>query len=102
MFNILLSALLLINPLSNKNAYTFTHQIKGIIISADTKQPVTNAYVYIVKGEEEALTNARGEFTITTSEHPPFTLTVIHKNFKELKFKVNNSSQQVKISLERK
>ena len=102
MFNILLSALLLINPLSNKNAYTFTHQIKGTIISADTKQPITNAYVYIVKGEEEALTNSKGEFTITTAEQLPFSLTVIHKDFKESKYKISNSSQSVKIILNRK
>lgn len=101
MFNILLSAFLLINPL-NKYAATFTHQIKGTVISADTKQPVANAYVYIVKGEEEALTNSKGEFSITTAEQIPFALTIIHKDFKEQKFKINNSSQPVKISLDRK
>jgi hypothetical protein len=101
MFNIILSAILLINPL-NKHALTFTHQIKGTVISADTKQPVTNAYVYIIKGEEEALTNAKGEFTITTAEQIPFSLTVIHKDFRESKYKINNSYQAVKIILNRK
>ena len=101
MFNIILSAILFISPLNHKNIFISTHQIKGTIISANTKQPVSNAYVYIIKGEEEALTNSKGEFTITTTEQIPFSLTVIHKDFKELKFKIN-SSQPVKIVLDRK
>ena len=60
MFNILLSALLLINPLSNKNAYTFTHQIKGTIISADTKQPIPSASVFFSNTSKGNATNNEG------------------------------------------
>ncbi len=101
MLNMILSMLLFIGSPVNKYAHTSTQQIKGIVISADTRQPVSNAYLYIVKGEEEALTNAKGEFIITTSEKIPV-LTVIHKDFKELKVKMNTGSQSLKILLQRK
>jgi hypothetical protein len=102
MLNMILSMLLFINSPVNKHMHNSTQQIKGIVISADTKEPVTNAYLYIIKGEEEALTNAKGEFTITTSEKTPLMLTVIHKDFKELKVKMNAGSQPLKIILQRK
>jgi hypothetical protein len=102
MIHAILSMLLFISQPGNKYAHRLTQQIKGTVISADTKQPVTNAYLYIIKGEEEALTNAKGEFIITTSEKTPVVLTVIHKDFKELKVKMNTGAQTVKIILERK
>ena len=83
-------------------ANKFTLQIRGVVIAADTKQPIANAYLYIVKGEEEVLTNSKGEFSLTTSEKIPCTVTVIHKDFKQYKLNVDNHALYFKVVLQRK
>ena len=40
--------------------------VEGKVLSESTGQPVTKAHVYILDGEEEALTNNKGEFRIKT------------------------------------
>ena len=50
--------------------------IEGKVVSEATGQPVTQAHVFILDGEEEALTNSKGEFRIKTWQPAPFKLTV--------------------------
>jgi hypothetical protein len=58
------------------------NEISGVIISEDTKKPVDKAYVYIVKGEEEATSSADGTFRFTTWQDKPAQVYIYHKNFK--------------------
>jgi hypothetical protein len=50
--------------------------IEGRVINEATGQAVTQAHVFILDGEEEALTNNKGEFKIKTWQPAPFKLTV--------------------------
>jgi hypothetical protein len=50
--------------------------IEGKVIAEATGQPITQAHVFILDGEEEALTNNKGEFKIKTWQPAPFKLTV--------------------------
>jgi hypothetical protein len=50
--------------------------IEGTVISEKTHKPVSNAHVYIVHGEEEALTNSKGQFRIETIQKFPLVITV--------------------------
>lgn len=61
--------------------------IQGIVKGSDGK-PVSNAYLYTVKGEEEALSNDKGEFKFDTWQKLPVTLTVDHSEFKKEAIKV--------------
>src|SRR5689334_16736972 len=48
--------------------------IEGRVVS-DAGQPVQQAHVFIVDGEEEALTNSNGEFKIRSWQKSPFRVT---------------------------
>ena len=102
MLNLILYIFLVGNAINLAPEAKFTSQIKGIVITADTRVPVANAYLYIVKGEEEALTNAKGEFTLTTAERMPFSVTVVHKDFRQSSFKVKDASRPLIFTLQRK
>ena len=101
MLNILLYFFLLNNTAFHTAHNSYTCQVKGVVV-AENKQPVANAYLYIVKGEEEALTNAKGEFTITSNEKMPISLTIVHKDFKTATWKVNNTAQPLTITVQHK
>ena len=49
--------------------------VEGKVVAESTGQPITQAHVYILDGEEEALTNNKGEFRIKTWQSAPFKLT---------------------------
>ena len=73
--------------------------VEGVLISGKSGKPVNYAHVYIVHGEEEALTNAKGEFKISTSQPFPLTLTIDHKDFQQTKLTVANNSGKLSIKL---
>ena len=50
--------------------------LKGRIINPSNNKPVPNVLVYVIEGEEEALTNNAGEFTIKTRKEFPLKVTV--------------------------
>jgi hypothetical protein len=76
--------------------------IEGAITNSTTGKQIENAYVYIVSGEEEALTNAKGVFTISTWQQLPVTLIVEHPTFKQKKIRVIDASQYQLIKLDPK
>ena len=49
--------------------------ISGQVVT-EKGDPVRNAHVYIIDGEEEALTNANGEFSIRSWQKAPLKITV--------------------------
>jgi hypothetical protein len=75
--------------------------LKGIVVDAGTGLPVDKAYLYIVKGEEETLSNNKGEFTLTSWQQVPLQVTVIHRDFKRKEIKVL-SAQPLKLALEKR
>jgi hypothetical protein len=78
------------------------YTIEGAITNSTTGKNIENAYVYIVSGEEEALTNAKGVFTISTWQQLPVTLIVEHPTFKQKKIRVADASQYQLIKLDPK
>lgn len=74
--------------------------IRGQVIAAATGQPVTNAHVYIIDGEEEALTNSNGEFIIESWQKTPVTITVnAYRQYAKTSVVVANPSQRQVIRL---
>jgi hypothetical protein len=64
--------------------------IEGKVISAISHKPVSNAHVYVVDGEEEALTNAKGEFRIETIQKFPLIITVDQQGHEKKKLTISN------------
>ena len=76
--------------------------VKGNVVTKDAKRPVKNALVYNVKGEEETLTNEKGEFVIGTWRSVPFDLYVDIEGFILKKVIIQNTSESISILLESK
>jgi hypothetical protein len=72
--------------------------IEGVVLEATTHQPLPNAFVFTVKGEEEALTNERGLFVIKTWRSLPVTLTV-QQGGKEKKITIKSLPKKLTIRL---
>ncbi len=77
-------------------------EISGQIIHTDTGQRIENAYVYIVSGEEESLSDKNGKFSITTWQQLPVTLVIEHPQYKKKKVRTSDASQKQVIKLEPK
>lgn len=78
------------------------HNIQGTISNRNTGKTVENAYIYIISGEEEALTDRKGVFTISTWQDLPVTLIIEHPVYKKKKIKIDDASQHLFITLEPK
>jgi hypothetical protein len=74
--------------------------VEGVVVNHSNSQPVSNIYLYIVKGEEEALTDDKGRFSITTWQSLPVTLTVDHIKYKRTTLVVKEPGKKQLIRLE--
>jgi hypothetical protein len=89
-----LTGLLLLNlnqPVSVK--------LHGIVVGKDNR-PVLNAYLFVVKGEEETITGSNGQFALTTWQKFPVSLSVEHPDYKKLKLVIKEAGQKQVIKLE--
>jgi hypothetical protein len=96
MFLLLFISLLFSHPEKDK---TNPNEISGIILNEETKKPVDKAYIYVVKGEEEATTNADGTFIFTTWQDKPVKIYICHKNFKSREIALNGVYRNLRIVL---
>ena len=72
--------------------------ISGIVIDSQTHRPVKDAYVYVVRGEEEGLTNDSGRFSFTVTATDDMKLKVQHPRYKTSQISVDKLAGN-KISL---
>lgn len=88
--------------LLNSAAISTTEQVavQGIVIDKQTNQPISNSYIYIVRGEEEALTDSKGKFSINTWQSLPVTLTVDDPKYKKVTITVSKAGTKHVIPLE--
>lgn len=75
------------------------HTIQGTICNGNNGKMVENAYIYIISGEEEALTNRKGVFSLNTWQELPVTLIIEHPMFKKKKIRIEDASQHQFIRL---
>lgn len=77
--------------------------VEGKVIAESTGKPVQNAHVYILDGEEEALTNSDGEFRIQSWQKTPFKLTVKSYNtYRDASIVITDPSRRQVIRLKAK
>lgn len=76
--------------------------IHGNIVHSVTGKSIENAYIYIVSGEEESLSDKEGAFTISTWQQLPVTLVIEHPQFKSKKVSAKDASKKQLIRLEPK
>lgn len=81
-------------PVKNLN-----HSVQGVVVDKLSGTPLSNIYLYTVKGEEEAISNNKGEFKITTWQKLPLTIYVHNKDGQDISIVVTNPKQYIKIKV---
>ena len=61
--------------------------ISGTVLHQKDQKPLENIYLYVIPGEEEAVTDKKGRFLITTWQSFPVTIVVEHHQYKKKKLK---------------
>lgn len=78
------------------------HTIAGTVKNSATDKTIENVYIYITSGEEEALSNNKGIFTISTWQDLPVILVIEHPIYKQKKVRITDASQYQLIKLDPK
>ncbi len=73
--------------------------LKGQVTDARTGKPVANVHLFIVRGEEEVFSSAKGEFSLKTWSALPAVIIVQHQLYKTLHYRVANENDRLTISL---
>src|SRR6185369_819800 len=76
--------------------------IRGSIIQSASNERIENAYLYVVQGEEEALSLRDGSFSLSTWKTLPVTLVAEHPKFKQTRVVITDASQKQVIKLDPK
>jgi len=92
---LLLLSLLFINVL----AFSQETKLTGTIKDTETNEPIIGANI-VVKGKlTGTITDAKGNFTLTTTIKPPFTLTVSVIGYQKQEVEITDGNQAVSVSL---
>ena len=86
----------MLNTSSNSKPLEYT--LQGLVTNKETGKPLADIYLYTVKGEEEAITNQKGEFKFVSWQKLPLTL-FIHKETETVRVLISNPSEFIKIKL---
>ena len=84
--------------ISSTDKKPFQHTLHGVVANKVTGKPLPDIYLYTVKGEEEAITNQKGEFKFISWQKLPLTL-YIHKENENIRVLVSNPLELIRIKL---
>lgn len=73
--------------------------ISGTVLG-EWKKPVEKCWLYIITGEEEAISGKDGKFTISTWQPFPVTITAEHIQYKKQHLKIDKPANDIIIKLE--
>lgn len=73
--------------------------VKGQVIDSETGKPVQGAHVFIVRGEEEVFSSAKGDFQFKTWNVFPVTVTVEHRMYKSVKLRITSEADRLIVAL---
>ncbi len=76
--------------------------IHGTVVQHASGKIIENAYLYIISGEEEALTNKDGQFDIATWQPLPVTLVIEHQGYRQKKILIKNLREKQLVTLDPK
>ena len=90
-------------PNAHNESVAFPEQVKGVVVDNSTGAPIEKAYLYIVSGEEEALTTKDGSFELTTWQKFPVSIEVQHQQYQTttVVFKTTADKAIIKLQLKK-
>ena len=77
-------------------------QLHGTVEDIETGKPIASALLFVVKGNEENITNNKGEFKLATWQKLPLTLTIEHADYNTENIKVTEGAGTLKIKIRKK
>lgn len=75
------------------------YTLQGIVTNKEDGKPLEDIYLYTLKGEEEAITNQKGEFRFVTWKKLPVTIHVRYNKSEDIRIVVSNPLELIKIKL---
>ncbi|RYD70174.1 MAG: hypothetical protein EOP53_25875 [Sphingobacteriales bacterium] len=75
-------------------------EASGIVTDKNTGQPLSQVYVYSIKGEEETLSNEKGVFKIISWEALPVTVSFEKKGYRPFRLPLQKEQKNIKVILE--
>jgi hypothetical protein len=72
--------------------------LSGEIVSANNER-ISDAYVYVISGEEETLSLKDGRFSLKTWQPLPIVLNIEHKDFQKQRVVIRAAGANIKIKL---
>lgn len=76
-------------------------QIEGTVVNEATGEPIQKAFIYISHGNEETLSNGKGQFVLRTWHELPVTLTVELAGYETRKLTISSVSKSWQIRLKK-
>jgi len=76
--------------------------VEGVVLRKEDNRPLANAYVYVTKGEEEAVTDQQGRFRVTTWQNLPVTITAEYPGYKKLSLQASRQGDKLLFALQSK
>jgi hypothetical protein len=73
--------------------------IEGVVLGKEDNRPLANAYVYVTKGEEEAVTDRQGRFRLITWQNLPVTITAEYPGYKKLSLQARKQGEKLLFEL---
>ena len=99
---LLCAGILSLTGLSTRKGEISPDRVKGKLIDSASGTPIANAYLYIVSGEEETLSNKDGLFEITTWQKFPLSIQILHDRYQDRKIAYQSPGVQPLIKLQLK
>ncbi len=75
------------------------HVIEGVVQDKESGKLLKDVYLYTIQGEEEALTNGKGVFKLTTYQGFPVTLNVQDRDYQKQQLIIAAEGQKVTVQL---
>ena len=73
--------------------------VNGVVFDKQTNKPLPDVYVYIIKGEEEAITDQQGKFSFTTWHRSNMVLNLKRPEHNEVQVKLSDPKKDMVIRL---
>ncbi|MDF2385241.1 carboxypeptidase regulatory-like domain-containing protein [Nostoc ellipsosporum NOK] len=83
------------------NTGTTAVVLQGKVVDAKSDKPIPKVHVYVVRGEEEALTDNNGRFRVQSWQSLPLTVSATAQGFQTVSLAVKEPGKELVIRLNR-
>lgn len=75
-------------------------EFSGVVVDKSSNEPLSNVYIYVIKGEEETLSGEKGNFKLLSWQKLPAGIFFEKKGYKMTKTFIKKDQKNIKVLLE--